>query len=68
MIKRSDILMLGLSAGVIGGLVGGMLLGMGIGLLSAGAPAGWLLLIPAAPLGGLPGYVLAKRLAKTLPP
>ena len=67
MIKRADILMLGLSAGVIGCLVGGMLLGIGLNLVVSGAPVGWLLLLPAAPLGGLPGYILAKRLARQLP-
>jgi hypothetical protein len=67
MINRSDILYLGLASGVIGSLVGGMLLGIGISLIMAGAPAGWLLLLPAAPAGGIPGWVLAKRLARTLP-
>ena len=67
MIKRGDILFLGLAAGVIGSLVGGMMLGCGIALVSAGAPVGWLLLLPAAPIGGVPGWILAKRLAKNLP-
>ena len=67
MIERADILMLGLSAGVIGCLVGGTLLGLGLNLVVSGAPVGWLLLLPAAPLGGFPGYILAKRLAKQLP-
>jgi hypothetical protein len=67
MIKRSDILYLGLASGVIGSLVGGMLLGIGMSLIIAGAPVGWLLLLPAAPMGAVPGLVLAKRLARTLP-
>jgi len=67
MITRADILYLGLAAGVIGSLVGGMLLGVGIALVEGGVPAGWLLLLPAAPGGAIPGYILAKRLARRLP-
>jgi hypothetical protein len=67
MIKRGDILYLGLASGVIGSLVGGMLLGVGMSLIIGGAPIGWLLLLPAAPAGGVPGWVLAKRLARNLP-
>ena len=66
MITRGDIIYLGLSAGVIGSLVGGMMLGIGIVLVTGGAPAGWLLLLPAAPAGGIPGWLLAKRLAARL--
>jgi hypothetical protein len=66
MITRSDILYLGLAAGVIGSLVGGLMLGVGMNLIVAGAPVGWLLLLPAAPAGAIPGWVLAKRLANTL--
>ena len=68
MIKRSDILILGLSAGVIGSLGGGMMLGLGMALVMAGANIGWLLLLPAAPAGGLAGWVLARKLAKDVPP
>ncbi len=67
MIKRSDIIMLGLSAGVTGSLVGGMMLGLGMALVLAGANIGWLLLLPAAPAGGLAGWVLARKLARALP-
>ena len=67
MIKRSDIVYLGLSAGVIGSLVGGLMLGVGMSLVIGGAPIGWLLLLPAAPAGGVPGWLLAKRLARSLP-
>ena len=67
MIKRSDIIYLGLASGVIGCLVGGMMLGVGMSLIIGGAPIGWLLLLPAAPVGGIPGWMLAKRLAKQLP-
>jgi len=67
MINRGDILYLGLASGVIGSLVGGMMLGIGITLILGGAPIGWLLLLPAAPAGGIPGWFLAKRLASRLP-
>ncbi len=67
MIKRADIVYLGLASGVIGCLVGGMMLGVGMSLILGGAPVGWLLLLPAAPVGGIPGWILAKRLAKQLP-
>ncbi len=67
MINRSEILYLGVAAGVIGSLVGGLMLGVGMNLITAGAPVGWLLLLPAAPAGAIPGWVLAKRLARQLP-
>ena len=67
MIPRADILYLGLAAGVVGSLVGGLMLGIGMNLIVAGAPIGWLLLLPAAPAGAIPGWVLARRLAKGLP-
>jgi len=63
---RSDILWLGLAAGVIGSLTGGMLLGIGLGLVTAGAHAGWLLILPAPPLAGGIGLLLARRLAARL--
>ena len=66
MVKQSDILWLGLAGGVMGSLVGGMLLGVGMNLIMAGRNVGWVFLLPAAPLGGLPGWILAKRLAKQL--
>ena len=66
MVRQSDILWLGLAAGVMGSLVGGLLLGIGMNLIMAGRIVGWVFLVPAAPLGGLPGWVLAKRLAKQL--
>ena len=66
MVRQSDILWLGLAAGVMGSLVGGLLLGIGMNLIMAGRIVGWVFLLPAAPLGGLPGWVLAKRLAKHL--
>jgi hypothetical protein len=66
MISRADILVLGLTAGVVGSLVGGLMLGIGLGLAVQGVIAGWLLVLPAAPVAGLLGYVLARRLAKQL--
>jgi len=64
MVKREEILVLGLTAGVVGSLVGGMMLGIGMGLVIGGQHLGWLLLLPAAPLSGLLGYMLARKLAK----
>ena len=66
MITRSDIIWLGLSSGVAGGLVGGLLLGIGMNLVVQGVNVGWLLLMPAAPLSGLIGWVLARKLARQL--
>jgi hypothetical protein len=66
MVSRNDIVYLGLAAGVTGCLFGGMLLGLGMSLIIGGAPVGWLFLLPAAPAGGIPGWVLAKRLAARL--
>lgn len=67
MITRAEILILGLTAGVLGSLVGGLMLGVGLGLAVNGAHVGWLLVLPAAPLSGLVGYALARRLARQLP-
>ncbi|MEA2744704.1 MAG: hypothetical protein QOG25_3075 [Acetobacteraceae bacterium] len=66
MIKRSDIIWLGVSAGVTGSLVGGMMLGIGMDLVVNGQPWGWLLLLPGAPAAALPGWLLARRLANQL--
>jgi hypothetical protein len=62
MATREEILILGLTAGVTGSLVGGMMLGIGLGLVVQGAHIGWLLLLPGAPVSGLLGYLLARRL------
>lgn len=67
MTTREEILTLGLTAGVLGSLVGGLMLGVGLGLAVNGAHVGWLLMLPAAPVSGLLGYVLARRLARQLP-
>lgn len=64
MVSRADIIWLGVSAGVIGSLVGGMMLGIGMSLIVNGAPVGWLLLLPGAPVSAIPGWLLARRLAR----
>ena len=63
MIKRSEIIWLGVAAGVTGALVGGMMLGIGMNLIIGGQHLGWLLLLPAAPAAALPGWLLARKLA-----
>ncbi len=68
MIQRPDLLMLGISAAVTGCLIGGMLLGVGMFLAANGANIGWLLMLPAAPVSGLIGWLLARRLARQLEP
>ncbi|WP_431284464.1 hypothetical protein ACQW02_06535 [Humitalea sp. 24SJ18S-53] len=60
--NRADILVLGLTAGTVGSLVGGLMLGIGLGLVTQGAHIGWLLVLPAAPVSGALGYILARRL------
>jgi hypothetical protein len=64
MITRADIIWLGVSAGVIGSLVGGMMLGIGMSLIVNGAPIGWLVMLPGAPVSAIPGWLLARRLAR----
>lgn len=66
MISRSDILMLGIGAGITGGLIGGLMLGIGMNLIIEGANIGWLLLIPGAPASALVGWIMARKLAKQL--
>lgn len=66
MIERSDIIWLGVAAGVTGSLVGGMLLGIGMDLIVNGQPLGWLMLLIAGPLSAGPGYMLARKLASRL--
>ena len=66
MINRSDILWLGVSAGVTGSLIGGMMLGIGMDLIVNQQPWGWLLLLPAAPASALPGWMLARKLAQRI--
>jgi hypothetical protein len=66
MIKRGDIIWLGVSAGVMGSLIGGMMLGIGMDLIVNGQPFGWLLLLPGAPVSAVPGWLLARRLARQI--
>ena len=66
MINRGDILMLGISSGVIGGITGGLLLGIGLALVGQGANIGLLLIIPAAPLSASVGWFMARKLARKL--
>lgn len=66
MIERSDILWLGVSSAVIGCLIGGCMLGFGLYLITSGAPLGWLIMLPGAPVSAIPGWVLASRLARQL--
>jgi hypothetical protein len=66
MISRSDILWLGVASGVGGSLVGGMLLGIGMDLIVNGQPLGWLLMLPGAPLAAVPGWIMARRLARQI--
>ena len=68
MITRGDILWLGIAAGVSGGLIGGMMLGIGMDLTVNGQPLGLLLVIPGAPVSGLVGWLMARRLARQLAP
>jgi len=65
-VSREEILVLGLTAGVVGSLVGGLTLYAVLARVVAGSHAGWLLALPAAPLGGGLGYLLARKLASRL--
>ncbi len=66
MVNRGEVLMLGIGAGVWGALVGGMMLGLGMDLIVQGQPWGWLLMLPGAPVSAIPGWLMARRLAKRL--
>ena len=65
MVKRNEIIWLGISAGVMGCLVGGMMLGIGMDLIVNGQPLGWLLL-PGPPVSAFPGWMLARKLVRQL--
>ena len=67
MIARSDILWLGIAAGVGGGLIGGLMLGIGMSMILSGIPLGWLIMLPGAPAAALPGWMLSRKLAERLP-
>jgi hypothetical protein len=66
MVSRSEVIWLGISAGVSGCLIGGMMLGIGMDLVVNGQPLGWLLLLPGAPVSAIPGWLLARKLARQL--
>ena len=66
MVTREDILVLGLTAGVVGCLVGGLMFDIGMGLVTDGIHIGWLLALPGPLVSGLLGYLLARKLAKRL--
>jgi hypothetical protein len=67
MVKREDIIWLGVSAAVTGSLVGGLLLGIGLGMVVNHIYGGFVLIIPGAPVSGLIGWLLARRLARQVP-
>jgi hypothetical protein len=64
--KRGEIIWLGVAAGVSGCLVGGLLLFVGMTLVTGGQNVGWIFLLPAAPAGALPGWLMARRLAREI--
>jgi len=66
MITRGDILWLGIASGVSGGLIGGLMLGIGLGMIVDGYFIGFIFVIPGAPISGLIGWLLARRLARQL--
>jgi hypothetical protein len=66
MISRGDVLMLGISAGVWGAMIGGILLGLGLDMIIGGQPLGWLLLLPGAPAAAIPGWLMARKVARRL--
>ncbi len=66
MVNRADIVWLGISAAVSGCLIGGVMLGIGLDLIVNGQPLGWLIMLPGAPVSAIPGWVLARRLARQL--
>ena len=66
MVNRSEILWLGIASGVAGSLIGGMMLGIGMDLIVNGQPLGWLIMLPGAPVGAIPGWLLARKLAQQL--
>jgi hypothetical protein len=66
MVNRSEIIWLGIASAVSGCLVGGMMLGIGMDLIVNGQPLGWILLLPGAPVAAIPGWLLARKLARRL--
>jgi len=66
MVERNEIIWLGVASGVTGCLVGGMMLGIGMDLIVHGQPLGWLMLLPGPPVSAVPGWLLARKLARKL--
>ncbi len=66
MITRGDLVLLAITSGVVGGLTGGVMLFAGMSLIVEGANIGWVLVLPAAPLSGVFGWLLARKLARQL--
>ena len=66
MVDRSEIIWLGIASGVSGCLIGGMMLGIGMDLIVNGQPLGWLIMLPGAPVSAIPGWLLARKLARQL--
>ena len=66
MIQRSEIIWLGIAAGVTGGLIGGAMLGIGMELMVNGQPLGLLLICVGGPASALIGWLLSRRLAARL--
>ena len=64
MIKRGDIIWLGVASGVTGGLIGGMFLGIGMAMMLSGVYFGLVLICIGGPSSALIGWLLARRLAK----
>jgi hypothetical protein len=67
MIKRSDVIWLGISSGVTGAMVGGLMLGIGLAMVIEGRLLGFVFIIPGAPVGGMSGWLLSRRLAGQAP-
>jgi hypothetical protein len=67
MAKRGDIIWLGVSSGVMGALVGGLMLGIGMAMVIEQKYAGFIFIIPGAPVAGLAGWLMARRLAAQFP-
>ena len=66
MVSRGEVVWLGVSAGVVGALLGGVLLGIGMDLMVNGQPLGLLMVIPAAPVAALPGWLMGRQLARQI--
>ncbi len=66
MVNRGEIVWLGVSAGATGALLGGLMLGIGMDLMANGQPLGLLLMVPGVPIAAIPGWLMARRLARQL--